>query len=129
MTCLPRARLVRCTAVVTTPSFGPLIHPQTQSTMRSWVPDAVAAAVYVVFAAALLHQGLWNDLQSVVATSMPMLDVRLIYRHCVLHCCIPFFPSQVTAFAALFTQPRVVLLAWLHLLTLDLFQAKYGPVV
>lgn len=32
------------------------------------------------------------------------------------------------AFAALFTQPRVVLLAWLHLLTLDLFQAKYAGI-
>lgn len=33
--------------------------------------------------------------------------------------------TQMEAFASLFTKPRIVLLAWLHLLTLDLYQAKY----
>ncbi len=127
----------KCAPVAEIPTTSAMYLTQAQSTMRSPVPDVVAALVYTGFLAVLLHQGLWSDIQPVLASSNPLPSVRFVKCDCwCVSCCMCVllvytrsFPSQVEAFASLFTKPRIVLLAWLHLLTLDLYQAKYGALL
>jgi hypothetical protein len=79
--------------------------PVTRRLLASPAPFAIAAALYAVLLAAWGPLGrLWA-----IATAFAFTNGGL---------------PDVTAFAAAFSAPESTALAWLHLVTLDLFQAR-----